>query len=120
NASVDIIQPTKGDQSKHALEFGFKETPGSDRRYLVAPVGLWGLARQLANRQILSLDKSNPHPVYDQYGVFLDTVNYDRLYLPDQQSYFDKSLRESLGLSTSGTDYIYVDALDPSQLNINM
>lgn len=117
NGSVDIINPTKGDRSKHAIEFGVEFEQRIDRSYTVAPVGLWGLARQLANSHIATLDVNNPLPVYDEFGVFQDTVNYNRLIGPDQ-AWFDKQLRELVG--AGATDYINVDAVDPSLLNLNM
>lgn len=124
NASVDIVNVKKGDNGRHALEFGFEYEQRVDRTYSVFPLagngGLWGLARQLTNAHILGLDKSNPLPVYDNFGVFLDTINYNRLFVGDEQAYFDKSLRQALGLDVSGLDFIDVDALDPSQLNLGM
>lgn len=124
NASVDIIKPGKGDKSKHALEFGFEFEQRIERRYLVAPlangVGLWGLARQLANSHILALDLNNPIPVYDQFGVFLDTINYNRLFVDSDQTFFDESLRLALGLDPNGLDFIDVDAIDPSILSLSM
>ncbi|MGB3077099.1 MAG: TonB-dependent receptor [Chitinophagales bacterium] len=120
NASVDIVNVKKGDNGRHALEFGFEYEQRVDRNYSVSPLGLWGLARQLTNQHIATLDTKNPLPVYDDFGVFLDTVNYNRLFVGDDQSFFDKSLREALGLDVSGLDYIDIDALDPSQLNLGM
>ncbi|MBA3648755.1 MAG: carboxypeptidase regulatory-like domain-containing protein [Chitinophagales bacterium] len=120
NASVDIVNATKGEKGRHALEFGFEYEQRIDRGYTVLPVGLWQQARQLTNNQIASLDKTNPIPVYDNSGVFLDTVRYNRGYVEGDQSYFDKALRQSLGLPVNGTDFIYIDELDPSQLSLSM
>ncbi|HYV90266.1 MAG TPA: carboxypeptidase regulatory-like domain-containing protein [Chitinophagales bacterium] len=124
NASVDIVKPGKGEKSKHAIEFGFEYEQRIERRYVVSPfatgTGLWGLARQLANRHIQTLDTRNPIPVYDEFGVFLDTVKYNRLFVAQDQAYFDKSLRASLGLDPNGLDFIDVDAIDPSQLSLSM
>ncbi|MEO6168403.1 MAG: TonB-dependent receptor, partial [Chitinophagales bacterium] len=124
NASVDVVNVKKGDNGRHALEFGFEYEQRVDRTYSVFALagngGLWGLARQLTNAHILGLDKSNPLPVYDNFGVFLDTINYNRLFVGDEQAFFDKSLRQALGLDVSGLDFIDVDALDPSQLSLGM
>ncbi|MCS6991312.1 MAG: carboxypeptidase regulatory-like domain-containing protein [Chitinophagales bacterium] len=120
NASVDIMRRGKGEKGKHAVEFGFEYEQRVDRRYIVFPVGLWGLARQLTNSHIQNLDTKNPRPVYDEFGVYLDTVNYDRLFLASEQAYFDKSLRQRLGLNPSGLDFIDIDAIDPSLLSLDL
>lgn len=120
NASVDIVNVKKGEKGRHALEFGFEYEQRIDRNYSVSPLGLWSLARQLTNQHIATLDTKNPLPVYDNFGVFLDTVNYNRLFVADEQAFFDKSLRQALGLDVSGLDFIDIDALDPSQLSLGM
>ena len=72
----------------------------------MGPMGMWGLMRQLTNKHILQRDLANPLPVYDNNGVYQDTVNYDRLYVAEEQSWFDRSLREELGLTVNSTEYI--------------
>ena len=51
-----------------------------------------------ANKHILERNLSEPNPVFDANGIFQDTINYDRLYIPEEQSTFDKNLREQLFL----------------------
>jgi hypothetical protein len=117
---VDIVTASKGEKGRHALEFGFEYEQRVDRSYTVFPLGLWGLARQLTNSHIQTLDINNPLPVYDNFGVFLDTINYNRLFVAGDQSFFDKSLRAALGLDPNGLDFIDVDAVDPSLLSLGM
>jgi len=85
----------------------------------------------LANGHLDELDRSNPIlRINGQDYAYndpnrptffpIDTISFTRLYNADKQTFFDKSLRQSLGLSETNTDYINVDALDPSQLNLNM
>ncbi|MEZ5174132.1 MAG: hypothetical protein R2850_11655 [Bacteroidia bacterium] len=45
---------------------------------------------------------------------------YNKLYNADNQSFFDKNLREALGLSATGTDWIDIDNLDPSTFSLSM
>lgn len=111
NASADI----KG----HELGIGFEYEQRADRSYGLAPVGLWGLMRQLTNSHIDQLDLANPIPVYAN-GVFQDTVNYNRLYNADAQRFFDKQLRSSLGLAENSLQWIDTDSLSPNQFNLNM
>jgi len=112
NASADI----KG----HEVSFGFEYEQRTDRGYTVSPIGLWNIMRQLSNRHIDQLDLSNPTAVFDANGLFTDTVTYNRLVNLSNQSNFDRALRQQLGLDVNGSDFIDIDALDPSTFNINM
>lgn len=107
------------DIGKHAIQFGFQYDQRSDRFYGYSPVGLWGLMRQITNSHIEQLDKNNPHPVYVG-NVFQDTINYDRLYDGASQYFFDYNLRNKLGLTVDGTDWIDIDNYDPSTFSIDM
>ncbi len=114
----------------HAIEFGFQYEQRSDRYWGfgqtaagLGPSGLWNLMREKANSHIAQLDTDNPHPVFanDGFGnwVFVDTVNYF-LSNDGKPSYFDKNVREKLGLSLTGLDWIDVDNLDPSFYSLDM
>ena len=100
------------------------------------------LARQLTNKHIEQRDIYNPIPLFDQNGIFQDTVEFNRLneqkydtlgnpifYYYDesgnpisatglsQQSTFDYNLRNSLdGYSYDDINWIDIDNLDPDQL----
>ncbi len=112
----------------HDLGFGFEFEQRNDAFYNLNPVELWKAARLLTNSHLGTLDTANPSAVYNQYGVYQDTINYQALYVADPnhpgfglgQSFFDYSLRQKLGLATDGLDFINLDALDPNFLNINM
>jgi outer membrane receptor protein involved in Fe transport len=112
------------DIGSHALKFGFEYDQRIDRGYSLNPfaggIGLWGLARGLTNRHILELDLNNPIVNRDEFGFLtdFDTVGYNRL-LGSNQSFFDRSLRNSLGLSDNDLRFIQIDALDPSQLKLS-
>ena len=99
----------------HAISIGFEYEQRSDRNYSIGPRALWTRMRQLANSHINELDLAN---YTDEYrGTYLYRT-YDRL-IGDQQSFFDLNLRKSLGLDPNGSDYIVVDALDPSQFSVD-
>lgn len=108
----------------HAVEFGFQYEQRSDRYWGLGSTGLWNLMREKANSHIAQLDKANPQPVFanDGFGnwVFVDTVNYFLSYDGASQSYFDKNVREKLGYSINGLDWIDVDNLDPSFYSLDM
>jgi len=100
----------------HAITVGFEYEQRSDRSYSIAPNALWTRMRLLANSHINELDLEN---YTDEYrGTFLYRT-YDRLISSDAQSFFDYNLRNSLGLDPNGSDFIVVDALDPSQFNVD-
>ena len=78
---------------------------------------MWSTMRQLTNRHISGLDLDNPINVA---GPNYDTIYYNRKYVADDQSVFDKNLREALGLNPTGTDFIDIDNLDPSTFSLDM
>ncbi len=112
NASADI--------GNNAFEFGFQYEQLSNSAYSYAPAGLWTLMRNLTNKHFAQLDLSNPIPVYNSDGVFMDTVNYNMKYDQGAQSYFDIAVRQKLGLPINSTKWIDIDNMDPSFFNINM
>ncbi|MDG2296906.1 MAG: TonB-dependent receptor [Gammaproteobacteria bacterium] len=77
--------------------------------------------RQQANKHILERDLANPKPVIDELtGIYQDTVDYNRLFIAEEQSYFDRNLREALGLDPNGTDFIDIDSYDPSTYSLEL
>lgn len=107
------------DIKNHSILFGLQYEQRKDASIGYSPVGLWTRMRQLANKHIEQIDTANPILVTDPYGVFLDTVNFNRLYDGSSQSYFDLKLREALGYAPNGTEWLDVDSYDPSLFNID-
>lgn len=130
-ASFDL-QPGK---TRHSIEFGLNYQQRVERFFgttMTPNGGLWQYMRLLANRQI-QLDGANPIFVVDgkQYtkeqiasGAVsfspFDTILYNRIAIDTAQSVFDRNLREKLGLDPHGTDYLNVDAYDPSMYSLDM
>ena len=85
------------DIKNHEFSFGIEYEQRNDAAWGVNPVGLWGHMRLLANKHLLELDLSNPNPVFNENGIYKDTVNYDRLYVAEEQAFFDRNLRVKLG-----------------------
>ncbi|NVO03739.1 MAG: hypothetical protein HXX09_13665, partial [Bacteroidetes bacterium] len=118
NASADI--------KNHGIQFGFRYEERDTRQIQYGglgtgygPVELWYLARTEANKHIAELDFSNPHPLYID-GVYQNIIDYDRLYDAGSQSFFDKNLRNKLGLDPTGTEWIDVDSYAPETFSIDM
>ncbi|MEN2992856.1 MAG: TonB-dependent receptor [Bacteroidia bacterium] len=101
---------------RHNLKVGFEFDQRYARYYevtLTGSNGLWNLMRLYANRHLSEIDRNNP--IYSG-----DTVRYRPLYQASQQSYFDRRMREKLGLPVDGTDFISPDAMDPSFFDLKM
>ena len=109
------------DVKSHEFSFGFEFEQRKDYYWQFnAYKSVWTLMNQLANKHILERDLANPNPVFDANGTFQDTINYDRLFVADEQSDFDRNLRDALGLDPNGTDFIDVDSYDPSTYSLSM
>lgn len=127
--AFDILKPGAPSRNKHSFEFGVEFEQRIQRSYTVSPLGLWQRARSLANLQLDGLDNSNPilringqdYAFNDpnRPAFFLtDTILFNRSVNAEKQTFFDKSLRSSLGAAAS--DFIDIDALNPDQMNLNM
>jgi outer membrane receptor protein involved in Fe transport len=95
----------------HEIRLGLQYEQRFDRAFSIGPTGLWGVMRGLTNFHIEQLDKNNPELVYLN-GVFMDTINYPRLFDEGSQRAFDYNLRRGLGLDTDGLDYLLIDSYD--------
>ncbi len=120
DGSVDIQKPGSTERNKHAIEFGLQYEQRVERFYAIAPNSLWGIMRTSVNAHIQDLDRSNPQYVYDENGVFQDTINYNRLFLPEQQTFFDRNLRTKLGLNPDGQEILYIDEYAPETFSLDM
>lgn len=112
SASADI--------KDHEFSLGFEYEQRTDASWGVNPVGLWGLMRLLTNKHLSQLDLSNPNPLIDENGIYKDTVNYDRLYVGEEQSAFDRNFRTSLGKTVNNVEWLDIDSYDPDQFNLDM
>lgn len=123
------------DVKDHEISLGFEFEQRIDRYFSLGdnldrgPVELWELARSLTNFHIQDRDLANPYLVFDNgiyhyadldgAGRFLDTIFYERNYVRSDQALFDIKLREVLGLPLNGTEWIDIDAIDPSTLSLD-
>ncbi len=116
NTQTRITAMGSADAGKHAIQVGMEFEQRDDRLYAVSAVPLWTIARQLTNLHLTQLD-SNMQITFNNNG---DTINYDRLYDAESQSYFDKNLRAKLGMDVTGTEFIDIDSYDPSTFSMDM
>ena len=135
NTQTTFKASGSADIKDHEFSFGFEFEQRDDSYWGMGPMGMWGLMRQLTNKHILQRDLANPKPVFDANGVYQDTVNYDRLFVAEEQSTFDRNLRDALNNNDnflngffgsennntiSQTDFIDIDALSPEYFDIKM
>jgi len=132
NSQFIISGNGSADMGDHEFQIGFEFEQRDQRSYSVSPIGLWKRAEQLANFHLQNLDLDNPirHSVTDDQGnvIYTDTISYNRLYSPGSQTMFDRKFREYLAskgevlegapVTVDGTQWIDVDAYDPSDLSI--
>lgn len=134
SVSVDASFDLQPGKTRHSIEFGLYYQQRSESGYALNGAningGLWQYMRQLTNTHI-TLDTKNPIFIIngqrytkDDIGGLnginpspTDTIFYNRK-AEGAQSVFDQNLRKKLGLSA--TDYIAIDALDPSTFSVDM
>jgi hypothetical protein len=123
------VNSKKNSSKKHDLQFGMHYEQRVTRGYSLNTIGLWTLMRQLTNQHLTQLDKENPILVYDENGVFQDTVRYNRAIKSGEQSDFDRNFRASLiangqtdvrGNPVTETTLIDVNAYSPDQFDVKM
>ncbi|MBL7783421.1 MAG: carboxypeptidase regulatory-like domain-containing protein [Saprospiraceae bacterium] len=118
NSSFDL---KLGKTGVHNIQFGLLNEQRTSRFRGVAPIGLWQQVIQSANSHFNGIDL-NAAPI----GTFVDPDFADIGELPlypylvvDQPGRrFYRAIRESLGVPIN--QYLNVEALDPSQLSLNM
>ena len=101
----------------HELKFGYDFEKLKNSYYGIAAYSLWTLMRNEANYHIMQLDKNN-YEVWDEDGELY--VFYHRAVDLPSQTYFDRSLRQRLGLNPDGDDWIDIDNLSPNTFDVNM
>ncbi len=105
----------------HELGFGLQFEQRFDRNYVVggfeSGAGIWGEMRSLINSHFDGMDTDNPIMVYDEHGVFQDTVRYNR-NITNNQSTFDRNFRQSL-IDRGATDVYGNPINEETEINID-
>lgn len=115
-----VTASTSFDMKDHSIILGFEYEQRSDRAYALDATGLWSQARLLQNAPNQERDLDNPILVYDDQGVFQDTVLYNRKYSENDASRFAEQVRVALGMDPKSTEVINIDNLDPDVLDVSM
>lgn len=117
NTQFRVSTSFSADIKDHAIQVGFEFEQRTERGYTLAASSLWTRMRQLANYHLTQLDLANPHQ-YD-YGTY-DAFLYDRYYDGSQQRWFDRQMREKLGMPYNSTDWLDVDSYSPDFYTLDM
>jgi outer membrane receptor protein involved in Fe transport len=120
NASdqVAVNASFAADFGNHEIQVGLQYQQRKNSGYTNTGSQLWETMRGLTNAQLRDLNLSDPQPVY-RNGVYMDTINYYRNYVPTLQRNFDISLRKKLGLPIDGSDWIDMYSYDFANNTIN-
>jgi hypothetical protein len=118
NSQFRVFTNFSADIKDHAIQLGFEYEQRSNRYYYLDPINLWGLMRQLTNYHIQEIDTAGTPQFYS--GGTYNYWTFDRRNDLASQKEFDRNLRTALGLDPNGTDYIDVDAYDPSTFSLEM
>lgn len=122
NEQVRFTAVGSADIGQHAVMVGVEYEQLTQRRYDLAPVGLWTRARGLANFHLQNFvgDSLPPSRIVEIPNSPFPFHFYDRLFSADDYRFFSRNLRRSLGLAETGTEFVDVDVLDPSALSLDM
>lgn len=124
NDQIRFTAIGSADVGQHAVSVGVEYEQLTQRRYDLAPTGLWGRGRLLVNDHIQQFfgpaDSLPPANIIEVPGLAFPVYFYNRKFSAADQSTFDRSLRTALGLDPNGTDVINLDALSPDVLALDM
>ncbi|MEO8591503.1 MAG: carboxypeptidase regulatory-like domain-containing protein [Flavobacteriales bacterium] len=123
NDQVRFTAIGSADIGQHAVSVGVEYEQLTQRRYDLAPGGLWTRARSLANFHLQQWEDPDSVDAYAIVDIGIPGAFpfylYHRLVGSDQR-YMDRSLRSALGLDPNGRDIIDVDALSPETFSLDM
>tara|TARA_B100002052_G_scaffold296421_1_gene324833 strand:- start:38558 stop:42259 length:3702 start_codon:yes stop_codon:yes gene_type:complete len=120
NTQLSFKASGSADIKSHEFSFGFEFEQREDYYWQFnAWRSIWSLMRQQANKHILERDLANPNPLIVN-DIYQDTVLYDRLYVAEEQSDFDRNLRNLLGLAENSVEFIDIDSYNPDIYSLDL
>ena len=122
NSGFDLF-PGGTSASKHSIQFGFTYEQRVLRNWSINPLSIWELMRSTANRHL-----QNGVNTDVVIGEFVDPISGQTLdlYAPNNQadefpdSKFFRAVRELESVNASIIDFINVDAIHPSELDLSL
>ncbi|MBA2611696.1 MAG: TonB-dependent receptor plug domain-containing protein [Bacteroidetes bacterium] len=119
NGQFRIATSFNADIKNHALTFGLEFDQRTLNHYGLTATDLWDVMRNQANLHTRELDLANPI-LTPQFSGLVPYYYFQNKYQADKQTQFSERILEKLGLPKDYTGFINTDALDPSQLSIDM
>lgn len=118
-SSFDLVPGGNSDKGRHSIEFGIMYEQRINRGYVVAPRGLWNIARQQANIHIQGIAE-NPDTIgfFDGVEEFPNTPLLSLQIEEGEDSRFFREVRNATGQGLS--EYVNIDGLSPDQLSLSM
>ncbi|NNM16778.1 MAG: TonB-dependent receptor plug domain-containing protein, partial [Bacteroidia bacterium] len=108
------------DIKNHAIQIGFEYEQRKDRRYGIAPIGLYGLMRLLANQN--NGNNSNTFDLTQADTTFLPNgtfqIDYPLLYTSDGTPGFYENFRDQVGVAYN--EYLDSDSYDRSLYSLDL
>ncbi|MBI1227622.1 MAG: TonB-dependent receptor plug domain-containing protein [Bacteroidetes bacterium] len=132
NTSFELVPGGSG-SNRHQIQFGILYEQSKQRGYDVNPFGLWTTARLHANEHIEGQGLDSTSQVgtrpgyYTTIDLFTGITTVDSIDVPiyapnitteNSDNQFFRRVRTALGKNLN--EYVNVDGLDPSQLDLNM
>ena len=128
SGNFDIVPKGAEKTGKHSIQFGIMYEQRVDRAYVIAPRRLWEIGRQLVNAHFNDLDTNNvigqqtlPNgQIVDLYANLAQDDVWaaeDPQNRTSGQNFFDRSLRNALGVGR--TTWIDIDELTPDMLDLS-
>ena len=119
NSQFRVTASFNTDIKNHALTVGLEFDQRSLSFYSLGTNALWTRMRLITNQHTTQLDRSNPI-LNEELSGLIPYYYYNYLYQENQQTQFSERLLEKLGYPKNYTGFVNTDALDPSQLSIDM
>lgn len=119
NEQFRIATSFNTDIKNHALTFGLEFDQRTNSFFAVAATDLWDVMRNTANQHTKELDRANPVLV-SQFSGLVPYYYFNNKYDASLQSQFSEKILDKLGLPKDYTGFVNTDALDPSQLSLDM
>lgn len=110
NRQFRVNADFNADIKNHAIQLGFEYEQRNESYYRIfQPENLWTLMYNLTNQHISQLDLSDSN-----------STEHPRQYVSELQSNFDRNLRDKLGLSVNGLDWIDIHSYSPDDFSLDL
>ena len=127
NRQFQIKADFSADIKNHSIQLGFEYEQRNESFWQFLPTDIWSLMYNSANQHISQLDLNddqfyNHIDGYDTLGNPITTTytNHPRLYVEQQQTNFDRKLRDKLGYSRNSLDWIDINSYSPDTYSIDL